>query len=494
MKNIVITFRRFLMIAAPLVAFLIAFVPDLGSELSLSHSGRATIAIMIWMSLWWIFEVIPVAATALIPLVCFPLFHVMPLQDAASPYANRLIFLFLGGFLIAICMQRWNLHKRFALLVLKWVGTNPSHLIAGFMGITAFLSMWVSNTATVVMMLPIASSIIKLVKEDEACALSEENEKNFSLCLLLGLAYSASIGGLGTLIGTPPNALLAAFLQQRYGYVISFSAWMQFALPLVLLFIPAVWFVLTKIVFPLRIKNISLGKEIIERELVRLGKIRPQEIVIIVVFATCAFMWMFRPVLTTFFPALAGLDDAAIAIIAALLLFLIPAGRGKRLLEWQDTHELPWNVLILFGGGLSMAQAISVSGVSEFIGHIAENFSQFPLIVLMVVIVAIVIALTEMASNTATAAALLPIIASIAEGVGVSPLVLLVPAAVAASCAFMMPIATPPNALVYSSGKVRVTQMIKAGMCVHPIGISLITLLSYFALAFLLGGDLTVMP
>jgi sodium-dependent dicarboxylate transporter 2/3/5 len=440
-----------------------------------------TAACGLLMAVWWVTEAIPIPATALLPLVLFPPLGIAGIDAAASPYANELVFLFLGGFLLARGMERWGLPRRIALRVVSLAGPSPRGMVAGFMVATAFLSMWVSNTATAVMMLPIGISVLDLMGRDEA------ERGSFSVALMLGIAYAASIGGLGTLIGTPPNAFLAAFLSEEYDIHVGFARWMAFGLPLVLVGLPLTYFVLTRLVFSVRREEIEGTRELLERERAVLGPLRGPERRVAIVFVLVALVWVTRPLLQRVVP---GLSDAGIGIGGGLALFLLPAGSSARraLLVWEDAVGLPWGVLLLFGGGLSLASAFQSSGLTAAIGEAARAFSGVPMLALVAVTALIVILLTELTSNTATAAAFLPVLASVAAGIGLGPLELTVPAAVAASCAFMLPVATPPNAIVYGSGVLTVPQMARAGVVLNFLFLVLLVVATWLLLPAVLGG------
>jgi len=468
------------------------YADSAGETVLLSQAGRATAALAVWMAVWWMTEAIPVFATALLPLAFLPTVGASSIRGAAAPYGHELIYLFMGGFIVALAMQRWNLHKRFAFMTLRLVGTRTHRVVGGFMGITAFLSMWVSNTATTIMMLPIALSVIDVVISrhtgrsiDATDEFTGEAGHNFALCLLLGIAYAASIGGIGTLIGTPPNLFLASYIEDNLGGQISFVRWMGVGLPLVVVFVPVVWLLLTRVLYPLRVERIGAEDTLARDALAELGPMSRGERAVLVVFILTALAWIFRPLLARVAVGgahpFAGLTDPGIAMIAALVLFVIPVDARKRVfvMDWKTAVRLPWGILILFGGGLSLASAIRVNGVSEFIGNQVVSFAGFPSVVLVLFVVAMMIFLTELTSNTATTAALVPILAAVAPGLGLHPYLLIVPAAIAASCAFMLPVATPPNAIVFGSGFVRIGQMVRAGFWLNVIGIVLVTLLAY---------------
>ncbi len=436
----------------------------------MSPGAWRTAAVALLMASWWLTEAIPIPATALLPLVLFPLLGVLPIDATAAPYANPVIFLFLGGFVIAAGLRRCGLHRRMALSIVRVGGTRPAGLIGAFMVATAFLSMWVSNTATVAMMLPLALSVLSLA-EDAPGALPDPN---LGVALLLGLAYAANIGGLGTLIGTPPNALLAGFMAESYGVAIGFVQWMLLGVPLVLVALPITWLLLTRVLYPVGTARIAGGDAMIRREVDALGSMSAAEWTVGVVTALTATAWVTRPLLAGVVP---GLSDAGIAIAGALLLFVlpVPGAAGRPALEWRDAETLPWGVLLLFGGGLSLAGAIDATGLATWIGDALAGVAALKTLVVVLLVTTIVVFLTELTSNTATAAALLPVVGSLAIAIGADPLLLAVPTALAASCAFMMPVATPPNAIVYGSGRLTIPQMVRAGIWLNILMIVVVT-------------------
>ena len=431
--------------------------------------------VALWMAFWWLTEALPISVTALMPLIVFPILGLFSFKASAAPYAHPLIFLFMGGFMIAKAIEAWNLHRRIALLIVRVFGTRPDHLIGGFMLATAILSMWVSNTATTVMMLPIAISIITVLNEKE----DPQVAANTATALLLGIAYSASIGGVGTLVGTPPNALLAAFARDQYGIEIGFAKWMAIGLPVVFVLLPLSWLLLTRITCPVARRPIPGAEEVIRTELKAMGPMSIEEKRVLAIFTLTALSWLFRPLITTAFPGI-GLTDSGIALIGALTLFIVPAGKGNgtSLLTWKRAVTLPWGVLLLFGGGLSLAGAISKSGLAETIGAGLGGLEGFPVIVLVAAVTILIVFLTEITSNTATTAVFLPIVATVAVGAGIAPLELIIPVALAASCAFMLPVATPPNAIVFASERLTVAQMAKAGFWLNLIAISVIVFIN----------------
>lgn len=464
----------------------------------LSDAGRATAAIGVLMAVWWLSEALPLSATSLLPLVLFPMTGAATMGQASSPYADSVVFLFLGGFILGLGMERWGLHKRIALIVVMMVGTGPKRLIGGFMLASAVISMWVNNTSTTIMMLPIAVSVIGLVAARHAAPGTRPEDvrspdPNFDSTLLLGIAYAASIGGAATLIGSTPNAILKGFVQREMGMEIGFAKWLMLGLPLVALYLPLAWVYMTCVSQPVRLKSIPGGKEMIRGEYRALGKMSRGEWTVFGVFAGTVALWLTRPLLNAWGKDLAegatgaalaaaramqGLNDASIAVMAAIALFVIPVRARERVfaMDWPTAERLPWGVLLLFGGGLSLAAAITANGVDVYIGQMFGGLAHLPLWVVVLVVTAVVIFLTELTSNTAVSTAMLPILAAAAPSLGVDPLRLVVPAAIAASMAFMLPVATPPNAIVYGSGRIRIGQMARAGLGLNIIGIVLITL------------------
>lgn len=438
------------------------------------------------MAAWWVTEAIPIPATALVPIAALPILGIASVEAAAAPFANPVIFLFMGGFMLAQSMQRWNLHKRIAFGIITRCGTAPRQLIAGFMVASGFLSMWVSNTAVAVMMLPIAVSVIQLVHERLVDQGQTEGDPNFAVALLLGVAYGASIGGTATLIGTPPNAFLAGFLSDELGVDIGFGQWMLVGLPVGILVMPLTWLLLTRVTMRIEGGGAHLGSEALDSLKDSLGRISSAEVRVAWIFGAAAFAWICRPLMQDWIP---GLSDAGIAMTATLVLFLAPAGAVAQgaLLDWDWAKRIPWDILILFGGGLSLAGVISSSGLAEWIGGTLEIAGRLPALGVIFVVTGLLVFLTELTSNTASAAAFIPILAGLAISLGHDPLLLTVPAALAASCAFMLPVATPPNAIVFGSGLVRMGQMVRAGFAVNLLVIVTIPIITYVLLQVFFG-------
>ncbi len=491
------------------LAFIVLLLAPAPAGLELA--GWRTVAVAALMATWWMTDAVPIPATALLPLVLFPMLNIAPITEAAAPFANPLIYLYAGGFTIAIGMQRWGLHRRIALGIVSRIGTQPRHIILGFMLASAFMSMWVSNTATTMMMLPIAMSVVTLARmnartsrrsdtggkpatlDEPAAAGSAQGAIVFSTVLMLGIAYGATVGGLGTLIGTPPNALLAGFLRENYNFDIGFFQWMLVGIPLVAVGLPVTYFILTRLVFPIRLKTLPGGRELIDSEIAELGRMTYPEKLVAVVFVAVVVLWITRPLLTPYVP---GLSDTSIAILGALLLFVLPVDlkRGRFVLTWREAEELPWGVLILFGGGLSLASAINGTGLAAWIGSGLSAIGGWPVIGIIIVVTLVVILLTELTSNLATAAVFTPILASVAIGIGENPLLLVVPAALAASGAFMLPVATPPNAIVYGSGVVDQRDMLRAGLPLNLAFAILFTAVAYTLVMWTFGVEPGTIP
>ncbi len=432
-----------------------------------------TASVAIWMAVWWATEAVPVSVTALLPLVLFAPLGIATLGEAAAPFANPIIYLYLGGFLMALAIERCGLHRRIALAVLSLTGTDGRRLIAGFMLTAALLSMWMTNTSTTMILLPICLSVVTTISESTKEA-AQAQLPNFRVAMLLGLAYGATIGGLATLIGTPPNALLAAFLKERHGIEIDFIGWMLVGLPLSALMLPVAWRLLCAL-FPFALPaSEEAGRHLraLRREL---GPMAQDEKRVAWLFALVVLAWVFRRPLNALFGA-ELLSDPGIVMTAAILLFVIPRGGGRPdpLMSWEQAVRLPWGVLLLFGGGLSLAAAVSDSGLARWLGESLTPLGALGLPVLVLGATLLVIFLTEMTSNLATTATLLPVIGAMAVALAVDPLLITVPVALAASCAFMLPVATPPNAIVFASGMVTIPQMLRAGLWLNLLGAVLV--------------------
>ncbi len=463
-----------------------------------------TAACAAWMAAWWMTEAIPLAATALFPLILFPILGIATGKTIAPVYFNSTIFLFIGGFLIAISMERWNLHKRISLLIIRFIGTGLSRLILGFMIASAFLSMFISNTATAIMMLPIGLAIISKMEDDY----STENVHSFAAALMLGIAYAASVGGVATLVGTPPNLVFRQIFANTFpgGPEISFGTWMIFGLPLSMVMLIFVWIMLTKVLFRFS-KDIRVDRSVVDKEYRELGKTSYEEKAVLVVFVLTGLLWIFRKEIDAGFLSIPGwsglldigdfIDDGTVAVFMAAALFLIPAKSNNNAVAILDENafgKLPWHIIILFGGGFALAEGFQLSGLSQVLGKHFAALQGVNIFILVLIITAVIVLLTELTSNTATTQTLLPILASVAVGLKLNPMLLMIPATIAASYAFMLPVATPPNAIVFGSGRIRIAEMTYAGVLINIFGVLLITLMFYFLGSFVFNIDLTTCP
>jgi sodium-dependent dicarboxylate transporter 2/3/5 len=476
------------LVAGPLIALLMLLGdPPTG----LPQAGWATAAIAIWMATWWATEAVPIAVTALLPIACFPMVGSVNMVDAAAPYANKVIYLFLGGFVVAFAMQRWNLHRRIALNILQHVGGSGRLLVGGFLFASALISMWVMNTSTAMMLTPVAISVIGVIHASIS-ELDDKGREDFQYALLLAVAYGSTIGGMTTLVGTLPVAMFAAFMLESYGTVINFADWMSVGVPLALVTLPLCWFVLTSLVFDVSFRTSGEGRAELKKLRDELGRITTPEIRIAIVASIMIVAWVGRP-LWIQLPGLAALDDTGIAIAGAIAMFVIPSGDKKDplLLRWEYAEKLPWGVILLFGGGLSLANAFIVTGLAEWLGVVLQGLGTLPLVVLVLAVTTLIIFLTELTSNTATVATFLPVAGAVAIQSGYDPIVLTVPITLAACLAFMLPVATPPNAIVFGSGLLTIPKMMRAGLAVNVVGIAIVTLAAMYLAPRFLG---QVMP
>lgn len=469
-------------LALALGPFAFICLTQIGYESSLSQEARAVAGLTFWMAIWWVSEVVPIPITAVLPLIVFPVSGVMEVKQVSGNFGHPLIYLFWGGFVIAIAMEKCGLHRRTAIAILKKTGTQPQVIVFGFMLAAAMLSMWVTNTATTMMLLPIALSIGELFQNEEG----EQNSRRFSLALLLGLAYASSIGGLGTIVGTVPNALAVSYLEEAAGIKIDFITWMMFAVPLVVILLPVVWFLLVRIVFPMDGTRVDITT-VLEQSSKDLGAVSRQEKFVAAVFVLTASLWIFRPLLNAeVLPA--PVSDTSIAVLGAVLLFAVPVEYKPLsfVMTWSDAGRLPWDLLLLFGGGLALASGIKATGLSDWIGSLLLDApAMLPLIIVLLTVMTIIF-LTELTSNTATTAAFLPVIGTVAMGLGMWTPQLVLPAAIAASCAFMLPVATPPNAIVYGSGKITIGEMMRAGFLLNLVVMVVLVIYGYYILPLMI--------
>ncbi|MCF7804374.1 MAG: DASS family sodium-coupled anion symporter [Candidatus Marinimicrobia bacterium] len=481
-----LNWRNIVLVGGPVLSVLFILIFDL-------EPGRPevtyTAAIALLMALWWITEVINLGVTALLPLVLFPLFHIMPGKEVAPVYFNNVILLFMGAFIVALAMEKWELHRRLGLRILALLGNSGPGIIFGFMVTTAFLSMWISNTATAMIMVPIALAVISKLEDD----IGSDNIHGFTIALLLAIAYAASIGGTATIIGTPPNLAFIKIYNIYYpdAEIISFSQWMVFALPVAVVFLLIAWGVILGLSGVFK-QKINLDREYFRGEYRRLGPVAYEEKVVMVVFSLMALLWITRaelqigsvtiPGWSNLFPDPSFIDDSTIAIAMAFVLFLIPAKSEEsgRIMHWRDARNLPWSIILLFGGGFALAEGMKVSGLSEWIGSHLHGLANVSPVIIILTVAILVVFLTELTSNTATTQMILPILAAVAGATGIAPLLLMIPATLAASYAFMLPVATPPNAVVFGSRRLKVYEMARVGLLMNFLGVGLILLAVFF--------------
>ena len=505
-------------IAGLLLFFIILLLPPLEG---LKPEGQRMAAVAALMAVWWVTEAIPIPAPALIPLALFPLLKILPSKAVAPNYTNHLIFLFIGGFLLAAAIQKWNLHKRIALNIIRIVGTNPYNLILGFMIATGFLAMWISNTATAMMMLPIAMAVVNQLATSSSYQgktgpeIHALTKSNFGSALMLGIAYSASIGGIGTLIGTPPNIVFAGFIKELYPNApeVGFLQWMLMGVPIVVIFLPICWFVLCRFSTQLPLKDFSFGdssnNEVINNSIKELGPMSKGERIVALTFLATVLLWMFRKSIKLDFMTIPGwtsifdpahakyFHDATVAIFIAVFMFLCPVNLKKRqfLLDWESAMKtIPWGIVLLFGGGFAMAAGFKGTGLDAWLGGILGHLGGIPMLVMIFAICIFMTFFTEVTSNTATTTMMMPILAATAVGLGQHPFFLMIPATLSASCAFMLPVATPPNAIVFGSGWVKMPQMARTGLILNLSGVVFITFIAYLALIFLFGVQVGQLP
>ena len=474
-------FRRYTFLIGPLIFFaLLIFNP-----LQLEPKACKVLAVAALMIFWWISESLPMPAVALVPLVLFPLMNISTISETAAPYANEVIFLFMGGFFIGLAIEKCHLHKRIALTIVKWTGTSGDRIILGFILSTGFISMWLSNTATTMMMFPIAGSVITVVRNTK---IDPVKAANFSLAIMLSIAYASNFGGMATIIGTPPNAVYASFISKTYNYEISFAGWMMICLPIVILLLLALYVVLVKWMHPNDIRSSNEMKEIIHHELKDLGPMTTAEKRVMVIFFTTAFLWITRGLINSF--AALNIDDNMIAIFGGLLMFIVPSGAKdapeERLLDWKDTKNMAWGILLLFGGGITLANAMQEAGLIEMIGKAIAGISGTNVLLIVVMVTVVSIFLSEVMSNIAQVIVIAPVVTGMAEALHINPFLLGVPMTLAASAAAMMPMGTPPNAIVFSSGHIRLKDMMRVGLVMNVVSILLIVIFCYLVLPYFL--------
>lgn len=462
------------LLLGPAVFLLMEFI---GPPETMNEAAFQVLCVTAWVAVWWITEAIPIAVTAMLPIILFPLTGALDLSATTSSFGHKYIFLYLGGFLLAIAIEKWNLHKRIALNIINLIGSNINTIILGFMVATGFMSMWISNTATSVMMLPIGMAVVSQFKKRDD---GETSDADFvGKALMLAIAYSASIGGFATLIGTPPNLVLAGVLEETYGVKISFMQWMKVGLPISVVLMVACWYYLTRFAYKFEQKEFPGGRKEIKTMLNQLGKMSYEEKVVLWVFFITALLWIFRSFIEIIIPAI---DDTIIAMLAGTILFVLPARNKSRIIDWDECKNIPWGIILLFGGGMALAKGFSDTGLAEWIALQMGQMQGFSLLLLIFILVASVNLLTEITSNLATTAMLLPVLAPMALAFNLHPYMIMVSVTIAASCAFMLPVATPPNAVVFGSGYLRIPDMMKAGIWMNIVSILVVTLFTYFLL------------
>ncbi len=464
-----------------IIAFLLFSGLLIFNPFALAPLGQKVVACAVLMVTLWVTEALPMPVVALLPIVLFPLLGIADTAETSAPYANPVIFLFMGGFMIGLAIEKWDLHRRIALNVVQFTGTSGNRIVLGFILSTGFLSMWLSNTATTMMMFPIAMSVVHVLEK------GRENEKgvhNMAICLLMSIAYASNFGGIATIIGTPPNVAYTAFLKKQYDYSFSFSDWMLIGAPIALLLMITLYLVMTRILFRTQIKDDAAAKEIIRHELQQLGKLSLPEKRVLAVFSFTAFLWIFRVLINK----VTGLklDDNLIAILGAVLLFVLPSGDakgiGKRLLQWEDTQKMAWGILLLFGGGITLANQLEKAGIIGSLGKWVASGAGDNMFLLILVITTVSIFISEVLSNVAQVIVFAPVVTGMADAMQIDPLLLATPMVFAASCASMLPMGTPPNAIVFASGRLKLMDMVRTGFIMNLIAIVLITLFCYFVL------------
>lgn len=473
------TSRKIGLIAGPLLFVL--FYLNAGALIN--EQADLVVAVASWMIVWWITEAVSISVTALLPLLLFPILKVMEINAVGANYGSSIVFLFFGGFVMALALEKVNLHRRIALTIIHLTGTSPNRVILGFMLATALLSMWISNTATTVVMLPIASSVIALLITDEDGF--TKKDKNFAISVMLGIAFSANSGGIATLIGTPPNSVMVGLLENEYNIQISFVRWMMFGVPLSALLIAISYVLMVYVIFPSKGLKFSATNNVIKSQLDEMGPLSGKEKQVLAIFGITVFLWIFRALINQLFPEL-KLSDTSISLFAAISLFAIPHRfkKGDFIIDWKDTSKLAWGILILFGGGLALAKGMSSTGIVDLVAQEIAS-SNLSVSITAILLIFLMLFMTELMSNVALVAVLAPVVVGIAIGLNIPILHLLIPVTIASSCAFMLPMATPPNAIVFASGYIKVSQMAKIGILLNLISVGLLTLVFQFVMPLL---------
>lgn len=452
---------------------------------NVNHEAKLVLAVAALMIIWWVTEAIPMPVVAMLPLILFPLMGISTLKETSASYGDSIIFLFLGGFMIGLAIEKWNLHTRIALIIIRATGTSGDRIVLGFILATGFLSMWLSNTATTMMMYPIAASIIHVVNDNRE---GHGNLKNFSLTVMLAIAYASNFGGLATIIGTPPNVAFAAFMEKKYNYTIQFADWMIICLPITILLLFSLYIVMTKWLHPNHLESDPSTKLVIKKKIEELGPLKVAEKRVLVIFSATALLWITKDLINA--TGYIKLDDTMIAMMGATALFISPSGmkeNSSRILEWKDTSKMAWGILLLFGGGIALAGALEKAGLIESLGQWIAGFGGSGGFVLMFMVALMSIFISELMSNIAQVIVFSPVIAGIADAMGMNPLLLGLPMTLAASCASMMPMGTPPNAIVFASGHIKLGQMVKVGFVMNMIAVILISLFCYYVIPLIVG-------
>lgn len=475
--------RRLLAILLGVVLFLLVLLVN---PLHLDDKANKILAVAALMITWWIGEAMPLYVVALFPLVLFPLMQIASLEDTAVPYANPVIFLFMGGFMIGLAIEKWNLHKRIALNIVRITGTSGNRIILGFILSTGFLSMWLSNTATTMMMYPIALSVIHVIEQNQ----KNGNTNNTAICLMLSIAYASNFGGIATIIGTPPNVAYVAFLQKHYQYTVPFIDWMLLCMPLSIILMFALYFLMTKVLYPNHIKKSAGTAQLIQQELKQMGKLTTPESRVLIIFVCTAALWITKDIINSS-QTVIKLDDTMIAMAGALALFITPSSKernAQQLLQWADTTKMAWGILLLFGGGISLANQLEKAGLVQQLGTWIAGFSGSSGFVLVLLITVVSIFISEVTSNVAQVIVFAPVMSGIADALHSNPLLLGIPMTLAASCAAMLPMGTPPNAIVFASGRLQLKDMVRTGLIMNVVSIVLITLFCWFLIPLFIPG------
>ncbi|MBK7122943.1 MAG: DASS family sodium-coupled anion symporter [Chitinophagaceae bacterium] len=457
------------------------------NPLGLLFKAKLVLAIAVLMISWWVLDAMPLAVVALMPLVLYPLLNINTIKDTSRSYSDSIIYLFMGGFFLGMAIEKWNLHKRIALSIIKLTGTNGNRIILGFILSTGFISMWLSNTATTMMMFPIAASVIHVISRH---ANDGANIKNFSLTLMLSLAYASNFGGIATIIGTPPNVAYIRHLNENFDHKMDFIKWMLLCMPLAIMLMLALYFVMVKWLYPNHLAHSTDGRNFINAELKEMGKLSRQEKRVLIIFCSTAFLWISKDIINAA-QHVFQLDDTIIALVGAISLFIVPSGRTKeepdeRLLEWSDTKNMAWGILLLFGGGIAMAKSLEEAKLMEDLGQYIAGFATSNILILIFIVTLISVFLSEVMSNIAQVIVMAPVISAVAVAMGINPLLLGIPMTLGASCASMMPMGTPPNAIVFASGHIKLNQMVKTGFVLNMISVILITLFCWLLLPLII--------